>query len=163
PVKMEDIVFEEENICDLDIASNVDDNTLQYETDDDKLEEELQINFKNNDFCPEELQGTTLNDTLDSIERKNKPEHIAEWPNNTYQGFMELIVEVSQLPKSTKNGKDYLNQIKSLSINFKEKVVAIYSGNNITLHYYPIFRAIQALLQRPEVNNNIVLKEVLKK
>ncbi|KAF0517619.1 hypothetical protein F8M41_016885 [Gigaspora margarita] len=41
PVKMEDIVFEKENICDLDIASDVDDNTSQYETDDDELEEEL--------------------------------------------------------------------------------------------------------------------------
>ncbi|CAG8853714.1 16668_t:CDS:1, partial [Gigaspora margarita] len=67
-------------------------------------------------------------------------------------------LKVSLLPKLTKNGKDYLNQIKFPLINFKEKVVAVYSGNNITLHYYPIFHAIQALLQRPEVNNNIVLK-----
>ncbi|CAG8847949.1 27912_t:CDS:2, partial [Gigaspora margarita] len=150
PVKMEDIVFEEENICDLDIAN---------------------------------LQRTTLNDALDSIEKKNKPERIAKWPNNTYQDFMELIVEgnifnnigdkiikffnkhsnleVSPLPKSTKNGKDYLNQIKSPSINFKEKVVAIYSGNNITLHYHPIFRAIQALLQRPEnINGERIFGEL---
>ncbi|KAF0481614.1 hypothetical protein F8M41_023533 [Gigaspora margarita] len=60
PIKIEDIVFEEENICDLDIASNVDDNTSQYETDNDELEEELQINYKNNDFDSEDLQGTTL-------------------------------------------------------------------------------------------------------
>ncbi|CAG8855116.1 38296_t:CDS:1, partial [Gigaspora margarita] len=93
PVKIEDIVFEKENICDLDIASDVDNNTSQYETDDDKLEEELQINFKNNDFDPKNLQGTTLNDALDSIEGKNKPERIAEWPNNIYQDFIELIVE----------------------------------------------------------------------
>ncbi|CAG8838453.1 5046_t:CDS:2, partial [Gigaspora margarita] len=39
-------IFEEENICDIDIASNVDDNTSQYETNDNELEEELQINFK---------------------------------------------------------------------------------------------------------------------
>ncbi|CAG8538785.1 43173_t:CDS:2 [Gigaspora margarita] len=82
PVEMEDIVFEKENICNLDITSDV--NTLQNETYNDKLEEELQINLKNNDFDPENLQETILNDALNSIEGKNKPEHIAKWPNNTY-------------------------------------------------------------------------------
>ncbi|CAG8823165.1 18507_t:CDS:1, partial [Gigaspora rosea] len=90
---LEDIVFEEENICDLDIASDVDDNTSQDETNNDEMEEELQITLKNNDFDPEDLQGTTLNDALDSIEGKYKPECIAKWPNNTYRDFMELIVE----------------------------------------------------------------------
>ncbi|KAF0538179.1 hypothetical protein F8M41_008131 [Gigaspora margarita] len=82
PVEMEDIVFEEENICDLDITSNV--NTLQNEIYNDKLEEELQINLKNNDFDPENLQETILNDALNSIKGKSKLEHIAKWPNNTY-------------------------------------------------------------------------------
>ncbi|UZO00195.1 uncharacterized protein OCT59_001448 [Rhizophagus irregularis] len=56
----------------------------------------------------------------------------------------------SPLPKSTKNGKDYLNQITSPSLDFKKKVVSTYSGIDITLYYHPIFCAIQALLQRPE-------------
>ncbi|PKK55514.1 hypothetical protein RhiirC2_722401, partial [Rhizophagus irregularis] len=72
-------------------------------------------------------------------------------------------LEESPLPKSTKNGKDHLNQITSPSLDFKEKVVSTYSGIDITLYYHPIFRVIQALLQRPEVVNNFVYKEILKK
>ncbi|PKK42303.1 hypothetical protein RhiirC2_804529, partial [Rhizophagus irregularis] len=72
-------------------------------------------------------------------------------------------LEESPLPKSTKNGKDHLNQITLPSLDFKEKVVSTYSGIDITLYYRPIFCAIQALLQRPEVANNFVYKGILKK
>ncbi|POG62434.1 hypothetical protein GLOIN_2v1785275 [Rhizophagus irregularis DAOM 181602=DAOM 197198] len=126
-----------------------------------------------------------LDDALDAIEGKNLPEHVAKWPNDAYRDFMRLIVEgnisnkigdqiikffnkysnleESSLPKSTKNGKDHLNQITSPSLDFKEKVVSTYSGIDITLYYRPIFCAIQALLQLPEVANNFVYKEILKK
>ena len=72
-------------------------------------------------------------------------------------------LEESPLPKSTKNGKDHLNQITSPSLDFKEKVVSTYSGIDITRYYHSIFRAIQALVQRPEVANNFVYKGILKK
>ena len=62
------------------------------------------------------------------------------------------------MPNSTKNGKDYLNQISSPSVDFKEKVVATYSGVDIKLYYRPIFHTIQALIQRPEVAENFVCK-----
>ena len=68
----------------------------------------------------------------------------------------------SPLPSSTKNGKDYLNQIKSPSLDFKDKVVASYKEVDFTLYYRPIFRAIQALLQRPEVANNFVHRGIPK-
>ena len=149
---------------------------------DEEIETELQlpITFRKTDFDPEDLQGANLDDTLDTIEGKNKPEHIAEWPNDAYHDFMELIVEgnisnkigdkiikffnkhsnleKSPLPKSTKDGKDYLNQISSPSIDFKEKSVANYARVDFKLYYRPIFRAIQALIQRPEVAENFVHK-----
>ena len=56
-------------------------------------------------------------------------------------------LENSPLPKSTKSGKDYLNQINSPSLDFKEKVVATHSGVDFKLYYRPVFRAIQALVQ----------------
>ena len=56
-------------------------------------------------------------------------------------------LEESPLPKSTKSGKDYLNQIKSPLIDFKEKIVRTFSDIAFTLYYRPIFRAIQTLLQ----------------
>ncbi|GET51387.1 hypothetical protein GLOIN_2v1848756 [Rhizophagus irregularis DAOM 181602=DAOM 197198] len=47
--------------------------------------------------------------------------------------------------------------------DFKEKVVATYNKINFTLYYRPLFRAIQALLQRPEVANNFVHKGIQNK
>ena len=132
------------------------------------------------DFDLEDLQGASFEDALDTIEGKNRPECIAKWPNDAYREFMELIiegnisnkigdkiikffnkhsnVEKSPLPSSTKNGKDYLNQINSPSVDFKEKVIATYGEVDFKLFYRPIFRTIQALLQRPEVADNFVHK-----
>ena len=69
----------------------------------------------------------------------------------------------SPLPNSTKNGKNYLNQINSPSLNFKEKVVATYNEVNFTLYYRLIFYLIQTLIQRSEVTDNFVHKGILKK
>ena len=148
-------------------------------------ESEIESPVNLEDIDPEDLQGASLDDALDAIEGKNAPERVAKWPNDAYRDFMELIVdgnisnktgdkiikffnkysnlEKSPLPSSTKTGKDYLNQINSPSIDFKEKVVETYNEVNFTLYYRPIFRAIQALLQRPEVANNFVYKGNIKK
>src|SRR5271155_1609990 len=113
-----------------------------------------------------------LDDALDAIKGKYIPERVAKWPNNAYHEFMELVVkgnisnkigdkiikffnkhsnlEKSLLPKSTRNGKDYINQINSPSLEFKEKIVATYSKVDFKLYYHPIFCAIQTLLQRPK-------------
>src|SRR5256884_3171660 len=69
----------------------------------------------------------------------------------------------SPLPKLTKNGKDYLNQINSPSVDFKEKVVATYKEVDFKLYYQPIFRVIQALMQCPIVSENFVHKGVFNK
>jgi hypothetical protein len=156
-----------------------------FEENFEELGTEIPVNLDNIDLDPEDLQEASLDDALDAIEGKNLPERVAKWPNDAYRDFMRLIVEgnisnkigdqiikffnkysnleESPLPKSTKNGKDHLNQITSPSLDFKEKVVSTYSGIDITLYYRPIFRAIQALLQRPEVANNFVYKGILKK
>jgi hypothetical protein len=68
----------------------------------------------------------------------------------------------SPLPSSTKNGKEFLNQIDSPSLEFKEKIVATYNEVNFTFYYRPIFRAIQVLIQRSEVSDNFVTKGILK-
>ena len=170
-IETEDIV---EDIEIEDIVENI-------ETD----SQSIPINFKDNDFDSEDLQGSSLNDALDTNEGKNRPERVAEWPNDAYREFMELVIKGnisnkigdkiikffnkysnlknSPLPKSTKNGKDYLNQINSPSVDFKEKVVATYKEVDFKLYYRPIFRAIQALMQRPIVSENFVHKGVLNK
>jgi len=152
---------------------------------DEETELEMPISLENIDFDSEDLQGATLNNALDSIEGRNAPENVARWPNEAYREFMELVIEgnisnsigdkiikffnkhsnleESPLPKSTKSGKDYLNQINSPSLDFKEKVVPTCYDIDFTLYYPPIFRAIQVLLQRPKVADNFVHKGILKK
>lgn len=151
----------------------------------ENMEMDVQINFEDHDFDSEDLQGASIDDALDAIKGKNKPENIANWPNDAYREFMELIIEgnisnkignkiikffnkysnieKSPLPSSTKSGKDFLNQINSPSIDFKKKVVATYNEVDFTLYYRPIFRSIQALLQRSEVADNFIHKGILRK
>ena len=172
----------EENVEESEIEENTEELELEVE-----LETELQlpVNLKDCDLDSEDLQGAAWDDALDTIEGKNRIERIARWPNEAYREFMELIIEGnisnkmgdkiikffnkhsnlkdSPLPNSTKNGKNYLNQINSPSLDFKEKVVATYNEVNFTLYYRPIFRSIQTLIQRSEVADNFVHKGSLKK
>ncbi|CAG8782503.1 32708_t:CDS:1, partial [Racocetra persica] len=113
--EMEDVVFEEENISNLDV-SNIEVNTslqneLYYffrsllnkieqaidqemiEDMSDEDDDKLLVNLDNNNFEPEDLQKAMLDDVLDSIEGVNKLKYIVEWPNDTYKNFMELIIE----------------------------------------------------------------------
>ena len=171
-----------ENVEELEIEENIEELEL-----DEELETELQlpVNLKDSDLDSEDLQGADLDDALDTIEGKNRIERIARWPNEAYREFMELIIEGnisnkmgdkiikffnkhsnlkdSPLPNLTKNGKNYLNQINSPSLDFKEKVVTTYNEINFTLYYRPIFRSIQTLIQRSEVADNFVHKGILKK
>jgi len=163
----------------LESEENLEENVEEMKID---LQE---INFVDCDFDREDLQGASFDDALDVIEGKNRPELMVMWPNKAYRDFMELIIEGniinkigdkiikffnkhsslkdSPLPSSTKNGKDYLNQINSPSLDFKEKNIATYNEVNFTLYYRPIFRAIQTLLQRSEVADKFVHKGILKK
>src|SRR5215471_11472362 len=163
-----------------DIVSNI----IEESDEENNEELEIPVKFGNSDIDLEDLQGATLDDALDTIEGKNRLEQIVNWPNDAYRDFMELIVEgnisnnigdkiikffnkhsnlkESPLPSSTKNGKDYLNQINSPSIDFKDKIVATYAGVDFKLYYRPIFRAIQALVQRPKIADNFVYKGGIK-
>ncbi|GES89309.1 hypothetical protein GLOIN_2v1764901 [Rhizophagus clarus] len=130
-------------------ANNID---IEMEVDYEELpqtEPQLLATFRETDCDPEDLQEVSLDNALDTIEGKNKSKHIAEWPSDAYWEFIELIVkgnisnkvgdkiikffnrhsnlEKSPLPKSTKDDKDYLNQISSPSIDFKEKSVTNYA------------------------------------
>ena len=148
------------------------------------MEIDLQTDL-DRDFDSEDLQRASFDDALDVIEGKNRPEQIAKWPNDAYREFMELVIEGnisnkigdkiikffnrhsnldnSPLPSSTKSGKDFLNEINSPSLDFKEKVVATFNEVDFTLYYRPVFRAIQTLLQRSEVADRFVHKGILKK
>ncbi len=122
---------------------------------------DLQINAEDHEFESEDFQGISLDNALDVIKGKNRPECIAVWPNKAYRDFMKLVIKgnitnkigdkiikffnkhndlkESLLPNSMKKDKEYLNQIKSPSINFKERVIATYNEIDFTFYYHPIF------------------------
>lgn len=190
--RMEDIIIEavedeNENLNEIEprynLRSRIQDievEKMEESSEESETDSQLSIILEDTDIDTEDLQGASLDDALDTTEGKNRPERIAQWPNDTYREFMELITEgnisnkigdkiikffnkhsnlqESPLPKSTKSGKDYLNQINSPAIDFKEKTIATHSGVDFKLYYRPIFRAIQALVERPEVSNNFVLR-----
>jgi hypothetical protein len=163
---------EEEMTLPLDVEYVEEELTLPMEVAEEVSEESSEESLlvdTDISFDSEDLQGATLDDALETIDGKIEPERLAQWPNEAYRDFMGLVIEgnisnnigdkiikffdkysnleESPLPKSTKSGKDYLNQIESPSIKFKEKIVGTYSGIDFTLYYHPIFRAIQTLLQ----------------
>ncbi|CAG8754037.1 623_t:CDS:1, partial [Rhizophagus irregularis] len=58
-----------------------------------EAESEL-VNFEDTEFIdPEDLQGVSLDDTIDVVDGKTIPERIVKWPNDAYYDFLELIVE----------------------------------------------------------------------
>ena len=80
----------------LKLEENIEENVEDSDQESIKeTETELRspINLENDIFDLENLQGATLDDALETIEGKNKSENIADWPNNVYRDFMELIVE----------------------------------------------------------------------
>ena len=185
PIHRYNLRSQVQNIETEDTNSETED--INFETEDNSEDSETKIQLPINlepDFDLEDLQGASLDDALNTNEEKNKSETTVKWPNDAYRDFMELMVENnisnktgdkiikffnkhsnlknSPLPKSAKSGKDYLNQINSPSVDFKEKVVITYEEVDFKLYYRPIFCAIQVLLQRPKVADNFVCKGVIK-
>ena len=161
--EMDNIVFEETQLRNQlhSKANEKSDEESSSENEQSDKEEQSSFNLENIEFDLDDLSGASLDDALDTIEGKYEPENVAEWPNDTYRDFMKLVIEgnisnkigdkiikffnkhsaldESPLPSSTKSGKDYLNQIDSPSLNFKEKVVETYNSVDFTLYYRPIF------------------------
>ena len=63
------------------------------ENNEDDEANKSSLNLENVNFDLEDLQGASLEDALDTIEGKNKPASIANYSNDAYCDFMELIIE----------------------------------------------------------------------
>lgn len=102
---IEDVIPEDNNINeseprynlrsrkqDVEMEENIEENDESSEENVEELETESQLSEEIN-FDPEDLQGASLDDALETIKGKNKPERIAKWPNDAYRDFMKLIVD----------------------------------------------------------------------
>ncbi|GBC43436.2 hypothetical protein GLOIN_2v1763780 [Rhizophagus irregularis DAOM 181602=DAOM 197198] len=157
--------YQNDNIGEISKTENIEERAEEiFEENFEELGTEIPVNLDNIDLDPEDLQGASLDDALDAIEGKNLPECVAKWPNDAYRDFMRLIqsgrISITEINQKWQRPSQSNN---FTSLDFKEKVVSTYSSIDITFYYCPIFRAIQALLQRPEVANNFVYKGILKK
>ena len=123
----------------------------------------------------EDSKGTLLDDAIND---RIHPQEV-EWPNEVYHGFMELIteyrlsnacgdkiikwfnasanIEESSLPKSTKEGREFLNNTGFSYLNFKEAPITNFQETEYIFYYRPIIQSIKALLLQPGFSNEFAL------
>lgn len=112
----------------------------------------------------EDFKGTSLDDAIND---RNHPQQV-KWPNEVYRGFIELITEYrlsnacgdkiikwfnastsmeeSPLPKSTKEGREFLNKTGVSYLDFKETPITTFQETEYIFYYRPIIQGIKALL-----------------
>ena len=78
------------------IETEENDEESETEENDEESETESQqlMNLEESpNFDIKDLQGASLDNALDTIEKKNRSEHVTQWPNDAYCNFMKIIVE----------------------------------------------------------------------
>ena len=98
--EMKGIIFEDENVGESEPrynlrsqVQNIEPEKTEESSEESEIDSQLPLYLEDVDIDPEDLQGASLNDALDTIEGKNVTEHVAKWPNDAYRDFMNLIVE----------------------------------------------------------------------
>lgn len=125
----------------------------------------------------EDLHGTTLDDAVND---KLYPPN-TEWPNDIYREFMEIVMEYqlsnscgdriiklidkskrdpdkSQLPKSTKEGRKFLDVTEFSYMKFKTVPITDFQDTTYNFYYQPIIHGIKVLLLQSDVNEEFIFK-----
>lgn len=114
---------------------------------------------------PEDFCGTTLDDaTTDKMHPPN-----TEWPNDIYREFMEIVmgyqlsnscgdriiklinnsrnsIDKNLLPKSTKEGRKFLDVNEFPYMNFKTVPITNFQDIDYNFNYQPLIHEIKTLL-----------------
>ena len=125
----------------------------------------------------EDLRGTTLDDAIND---KLYPPN-TEWPNDIYREFMEIVMEYqlsnscgdriiklidksrhdpdkNQLPKSTKEGRKFLDGTEFPYMKFKTVSITDFQDTTYNFYYQPIIHGIKVLLLQSDVNEEFIYK-----
>ena len=125
----------------------------------------------------EDYSGTTLDDATN--DKMHPPK--MEWPNDIYREFMEIVTEYqlsnpcgdrliklinsienvkdeNLLPKSTKEGRKFLDNSDFPYMKFKNVAVTKFQDVIYEFHYQPIISGIKTLLLQPEINKAFIFK-----
>ena len=126
---------------------------------------------------PEDFRGTTLDD---AIKDKMHPPS-TKWPNDIYREFMEVVTEYklsnscgdriiklinnsrnstdkNLLPKSTKEGRKFLDIAEFPYIKFKTVPITNFQNIDYNFYYQPIIHGIKVLLLHPDINKEFVFR-----
>lgn len=124
----------------------------------------------------EDYSGTTLDDAIN--DKMHSP--ITEWPNNIYREFMEIVTEYqlsnscgdrliklvtsienvnkNLLPKSTKEGRKFLDTSDFPYMKFKNTLITEFQGVNYEFYYQPIINGIKTLLLQSDINKEFIFR-----
>jgi hypothetical protein len=162
----------------IETQENVEDEefNVDYETDEPQ-EIDIDLTFPLS-IDAEDSRGTTLDD---AIEDKMHPPN-TEWPNDIYREFMEIVMEYqlsnscgdriiklinkssrrdpdeNQLPKSTKEGRKFLDVNEFPYMKFKEVPITNFQDTDYNFYYQPIIHGIKVLLLQSDINEEFIFK-----
>jgi hypothetical protein len=113
-----------------------------------------------------------VNETLD--------DSVLQWPNETYQEFAKICIDYglsnlavdsfinffnknanlkkSPLPNNSREMHKFMDSIVAPNLDFKKKHIIDFEGISYNLHYRPIVKTIKALLQKPNITKDFILK-----
>lgn len=164
----EDSQFSEMMVSEESHVDDESDSEIDEEIDDNLT---FPLSIDSEDFC-----GTTLDD---AIEDKMHPPN-AEWPNDIYREFMEIVMEYQlsnscgdriiklinnsrnsaedSLPKNTKEGRKFLDANEFPYMKFKTVPITNFQDVDYSFYYQPIIHGIKVLLLQSDINQEFVYK-----
>lgn len=152
------------------------DQNLQETDVDDEMDEGDNLTFPFS-IDNEDYSGTTLDDATND---KMHPPNL-EWPNDIYREFMEIVTEYqlsnscgdrlinlvnsienvkdkNLLPKSTKEGRKFLDTTDFPYMKFKKVSITKFQDVDYEFYYQPIIHGIKTLLLQPEINREFIFR-----
>jgi hypothetical protein len=117
--------------------------------------------------------------TLDDILKESEAEMNADFPNEAYADLMALVTKynlsnstgnaiikffnkhanlsTSPLPKSIKQGREYMDNMNLPTLTFTKTCVINYNNNENYLHHRSLINCIKNILSIPDISKNFAL------
>jgi hypothetical protein len=117
--------------------------------------------------------------TFDDILKESEAETNADFPNEAYADLMALVTKhnlsnatgnaiikffnkhanlnTSPLPKSIKQGREYMDNMNLPTLTFTKTCVINYNNNEYYLHHRSLINCIKNILSIPDISKNFAL------
>ncbi|PKC58210.1 hypothetical protein RhiirA1_471324 [Rhizophagus irregularis] len=167
-----------------DSNEEIDDSNEEMNDSDDFSDEMEGLNDLNDDDSDTEIDSVDSEDfhgaKFEDAVNETLDDSVLQWPNETYREFAKICVDYdlsnqavdsfinffnknanlnkSPLPNNSREMHKFMNSIVSPNLDFKKKHIIDFEGISYNLHYRPIIKTIKALLQKPDITNNFILK-----